>query len=484
MGSFPNGTGSAIKRTGNVRYWQEEITFLLLKKDTSIWGCPFLLFIKTSNIMPGLGYVSLNKFQQDPSIVSISIDESVCGIIFDISKRENLFDDYPIINQYFGNGQVQIVTNMEDVEAFGIVNNGFLSGVPYYHLSQFYKYIEKDATLYIMFADCSESFEAIQQMQLIAKGAIYQVGIWTEQPLWYKDGDDYRFTELLTNIKVQTDELCGMIDQPTDSSSPLSIILCANTAWLNDSTDSVVNFKKIPYARDLEMPKISILLGQDGTDEVHQMQQNNYQNCPVGYLGLAMACCYLAPAEESIGYVDNYDLNKNDDLNNPELGFGDIESGNYNPMDKISYTRANIISLNGYIIPVRYKAKEACLYFSNDQTLSEKDYQTLALNRVIHKCKRVVRSVLLPFINSNAVIDAATGRLTATSITVFTNMILNALDQKLINVRGQEQINGRFVDIDDEQNIIDTDEIRIEYTVVPVNTNTQIRLEELYTTNA
>ena len=208
------------------------------------------------------------------------------------------------------------------------------------------------------------------------------------------------------------------------------------------------------------MPKISILLGQDGTEKVHQMQDNNYKKCPVGFIGLAMACCYLAPAEESIGYVDNY-----------------------NPIDKICFTRANILSLNGYILPTRYRAKEACLYFSNDQTLSERDYQTLALNRVIHKCKRVVRAVLLPFINSNILIDPTTGKISPTSITMFTNMILNALDQKLVNTRGQQQIKDRFVDIDDEQNVIDTDEIRISYSVIPANTNSQINLEELYTTN-
>ena len=434
--------------------------------------------------MPGLGYVSLDKFQQDPSIVNISIDESVCGFIFDIGNRENVFDDYPIINQYFGGNQVNIITSMEDAEELGIADNEFLSGVPYYHLSQFYNYINTKATVYVAFADCTDNFDIIQQMQLKAKGAIYQIGIWTEQPLWNKDKKgDYHFTELLSHIKVQTDELCGMIDQPTDSSSPLSVILCANTAWLDGDKDYVVNYKKIPYALDLEMPKISILLGQDGTEKVHQMQDNNYKKCPVGFIGLAMACCYLAPAEENIGYVDNYDLNKNDDVNNPELGFGDIVEKIYNPIDKICFTRANILSLNGYILPTRYRAKEACLYFSNDQTLSERDYQTLALNRVIHKCKRVVRAVLLPFINSNILIDPTTGKISPTSITMFTNMILNALDQKLVNTRGQQQIKDRFVDIDDEQNVIDTDEIRISYSVIPANTNSQINLEDLYTTN-
>ena len=434
--------------------------------------------------MPGLGYVSLNKFQQDPSLVSISIDESVCGFIFDIGMRSGVFDDYPVIQQYFGDNQVQIIANMEDAEGFGIIDNGFMSGVPYYHLSQFFEYIGGDASVYVMFADCSENFEAIQQIQLKASGSIFQVGIWTEQSLWYSDDNDtYHFTELLTKIKVQTDELCGMMGQPTDSSSPISVVLCANTAGLDNKDDAVVNFRKIPYALDLEMPKTSIILGQNGTDEVHQMQQSNYKYCPVGFLGLAMACCYLAPAEECIGYVDNYDLNNNDNINNPELGLGDIDGGNYNPIDKINRVMANVISLNGYILPVRYRAKEACLYFSNDQTLSEKDYQTLSLNRVIHKCKRVVRAVLLPFINSNMLIDPTTGKISATSITTFTNIILNALDKKLVNIRGQQQINDRFVDIDDEQLIIDTDEIRISYSIVPANSNAQIRLEELYTTN-
>ena len=38
--------------------------------------------------------------------------------------------------------------------------------------------------LYVMFADCSSNWDAIEIMQRASGGTISQLGIWTEQPLW------------------------------------------------------------------------------------------------------------------------------------------------------------------------------------------------------------------------------------------------------------------------------------------------------------
>jgi len=438
--------------------------------------------------MPGLGYATTERLNQESLAVKISIDESVCGMLFDICHRQDPFDDYPLTYNWFGGGQVQVINNIEEAEEVGISEGGFMGGVPYYHIKRFYDFIGADKPIYIMFSNCKSNeepnFDAIQTMQRESNGSIYQIGIWTEWPLWkVAENNNYIHTDLLAAIKIQTDELCGIIGEPTNSASPLSVILCANTACLeNDiSNNRIVDYNKIPNLIELNQPKVSIILGQDGTDEVHSIQQSNHNYTPVGMLGIALACISIAPAEESIGRVERYNLNKNDDMNNPELGFGSVGADNYySPISDINNVRANIISLKGYIIPTRYKAKESELFFSNDQTLSEKDYLTLANNRVIHKCRRIIKSVMLPYIGANMSLDPATGKLSTTSIAVIITSITEALDKNMLNVDGQSQINGRTVIIDEDQNILDNDELKVDVSIIPAGSNAQITMEELY----
>lgn len=439
--------------------------------------------------MPGLGFATAERYEQKQPNVGISIDESISGMLFDTSHRQDPFEDFPAAYSWFGDGQVQVINNLSDAEDFGITEGGIMGGVPYYHIKCFYDFIGSDMQLYIMFANCSSNdeidFSPIQNMQIACGGKLYQIGVWTEWPLLrLKEDESYGFTDLLSNINIQTNELCGVVGEVTDSSSPLNIILCPNTAYVENGESRIytVDYKKLPDGTVLNFPKISVILGQNGTDDVHAMQAGNYGYSPVGLLGYAMACVTLAFAEENIGHVEKFNLNKNEDIDSPELGFGNMESDTplYTPISDIINIRANLISLKGYIIPTTYKAKEGELFFSNDQTMSNGDYLTIANNRVIHKCRRIIKSVMLPYINSNADIDPVTGKLSGTSIAIFSSNILTALDKGMMNRDGQSQIDGRNVKIDDDQNIIDNDELKIECTIIPACSNSQITVEELY----
>ena len=436
--------------------------------------------------MPGLGYAIAERYEQKQPNIGISIDESVSGMLFDISHKQDPFEDYPAAYMWFKDNQVQVINNLSDAEDYGIEEDGLMGGLPYYHIKCFYDFIGDEKPLYIMFANCSDEdvpdFSPIQEMQMAVNGKLYQIGVWTEWSLWkQQDGNTYGFTDLLTKIKVQTDELCGIIGEVTDSTSPLSILLFPNTACLEGEEDSYdVNYKNIPDGTVLNYPKISVILGQNGTDEIHTMQQNNYKYTPVGMLGYAMACITMAFAEENIGHVEKFNLNKNEEILNPELGFGNIENGYYTPINDIITIRANMISLKGYILPTTYKAKEGELFFSNDQTLSDGDYITIANNRVIHKCRRIIKSAMLPRIHSNVDLEPTTGKLSSTSLAMFISDITDGLDRGMLNMDGQPQIEGRNVTIDEDQQILDNDELKISVSIIPACSNSQITVEELY----
>ena len=399
-------------------------------------------------------------------ISSVSIDESIGGVLFDISGFHLPFEDYDTIYNNFGSEQVQLINNLEEANKLGLGNNGFMNGLVYYHLSMFYDYINSDAPLYIAFADCSLDWSFIETMQRKTGGKMFQLGIWTSQHIWEPitdaSGTTIGFSQLIPKVKAGIEELTGVAGQPMPSSIPLSIILCANTYNIGDKKISI---KKLPNALVFNAPKISLFICQDGSQEVLSMQSKNPNNAPVGVLGFAMAVLNLAGAEESIGAVANYNLNKNNKFTLPELPVGN----KHNTLESVSRTIIETLAQNGYVVPVTYKGKEYECFFNNDTTLSGGDYYSIANNRVIHKCRRAVYSALLPYIHSNHLFEGSAKLLSAISRQLLEEVVGSALSGKLINKKGQYQINGYKITIDDSQNILNDDEISISYNVVPVS---------------
>ena len=430
--------------------------------------------------MAGIGYVSVGNQPTTFNDYKIPVDESCCGMLFDYGMRPNPFNGFSLAERYFGNRQIIEINNIQDAEKNGIVED-FFNGIPHYHIAQFYNYIGKDAPLYVMIADCSDNFEAIQEFQYTLNGKLFQIGVWTERHIWkverfnvLTNENDYGFTSLVSELQEQANQLGGRVGMINEAVMPISIVLCANTAKLNgtDGVSQNVKYRLLPNGTDLNCSKVSVILGQNGTDEVHQMQSKNIDNCPVGFLGLAIACLYLASAENSIGNVGVFDLNKNGDINDVELGF----DRDYSPISKVIKTRANIIAQNGYVLPVTYQSKESEVFFSNDQTLSNGDYRYISLNRVINKCRRIARGVLLPYLNGQMMLTSD-GRLSPTMIASIGNAIVEKLDSEMI-ADGNAQILGREVTIDTDQNIINNDGLSLELSIIPANVSEFINVAE------
>lgn len=412
----------------------------------------------------GLGYITTNTFSPQNVNFLLPMDESVCGMLFDLSGFNKPFEDYYAVRQFFGNGETQCVHNMEEAENCGLWKNDFMNGVPYYHVKAFYDYVGKDTPLYIKLADCSKNFDAIEEMQSEANGKMFQIGVWTSQPLWtIVNGKAMVFTDLCSNVEIAAELLTGKIGGQQASSthiSPASVLLCPNTYFKNAG----LTLFNVPNGLTLNMPKLSVCLVQDGTDEVHTMQLKNPNHAPVGCLGILMACCCLAYAEESIGYVAKFNLNKNDQFDKAEVWFGEdaisVKSMNY---------AKNYAASKGYIVPTEYNGKEAEVFFAGDPTFSKGDYYSLSNNRIMHKVRRAVQSALLPYINGNLEIDPSTGMLSATSNTILTQAVISILDTAMVNVDHQSQLAGRSVSFRNSYDILNTDEISMTLSVQPVN---------------
>lgn len=384
-------------------------------------------------------------------------------MLFDISGFTNPFDGFSLLHSSFGNNKVQCIKNMDDAYLLGIENNDFLNGLLYYHLAQFYDYVGGNQTLYIVLADCSKGWDVIENMQRETNGRIFQVGVWTSQPIWrFKEDGTMGFTPLITDLQAQADEINGKVGISTHTMVPLSIVLCGNTNYVDGQSFS---YKKLPDALELECPKVSVPILQNGTDEVKSMQHSLPLQAPVSSLGVIMACLALCGAEESIASVQKCDLNKNETFNNPEWGFGTDGT----PISKVHRLWANIISSRGYIVPIDYEELEASCFLSSDQTLSEGDFSTIANNRVMHKCRRAACTATIPYVNSNHIFIPGSNNISPTSIAMITDSINTLLDSVMRNKQGQKQIDGRVVTFLENEDMLENDTLTIKLNIKPVN---------------
>ncbi len=418
--------------------------------------------------MAQIGNVITRAGQFKEVVANIPTDESVGGILFDISGFTNPFNNFRQVHDYFGNNKIQLVSGVDDLNKMGIRNDGtsgFLNGLAYYHLSSFFKYAGDNSQLYVSFVDCSKDWDFIVSMQRAVNGRMFQLGIWTHQPLWEINEitAQLEFTKLAINIESTVEELTGKVGQPSGSPTPLSIILSANTSA------GIRNFtlRKLPNGTVFNAPKVSVLLCQNGSDEVHAIQQLMPNNTPVGSIGYMMAVLSLAGAEENVGGVNDFNLNKYDDFQLPEIPVND----EYIPLENVNKIVQNILMQNGYIIPTTYPAKEGECFFGGDPTLSSGDYSIISNNRVIHKCRRCVFSVLLPYLHSNQLYDSSSKGLSRATRDMFEEAIGSALSGKLINKGGKYQINGYQIVDFETSNILNDDTVNIRYTVSPVNYN-------------
>lgn len=417
--------------------------------------------------------------------------EKVTGLLFDTCLQTELFK-----NGYGKNNEgklklndVLYITSFKSaVKDFGIIqrvetteddenNVNFLHGIPAYHIREFFRMsgnVDGTGKLYVMFADCSASWDAIDTMQRVAGGMINQLGVWTEQPVWKLNGAEEKYN--LDIVKTLNGKAAAMADQH----QPLSIILCANPSNTGSGTSEgkQVDLNKIPSAI-CESSRISVVFGQARTELISIMQKRNTNNTPVGFLGAVMGAIARANVHESVAWVKTFNL-FDDNFQDIELGFGDInltsedEFVSLNMYESLSPVLLDDLDEKGYIFPMRYAGRENGIYISKDQTCSAGDYRTIARNRTINKSRRAVRAALLPYVNSPLMVNPSTGFLAPSKITAFKTLIGDILNK----MQAAQEISGYAVNIDPNQNVLVDDMLRISYAIVPVGVATKIYVEE------
>lgn len=419
-------------------------------------------------------------------------NEKITGLLFDTSLQPDLFiAGYGKNNESkLAQNDVAYITSFKSaIKDFGIIerveplevieenNVNFLHGIPAYHIREFFRMsgnVDANGKLYVMFADCSASWDALDVMQRVAGGMINQLGVWTEQPIWKLNGvaETYNLN-LVKSLNGKAVALAGQ-------NQPLSIVLSANPSNTgSDTTDGKqVNLNKIPSCK-CESSRTSVIFGQATSANVNKMQKCNATNAPVGFLGAVMGSLVKANVHESIAWVEQFNL-FSDDFQGIELGFGDInltaddEFVSLNQYESLSPVLLDDLDDKGYMFPIKYAGLENGIYISKDQTCSDGDYRTIARNRTINKSRRGVRAALLPYVNAPLMVNPATGFLAPSKIAAFTEIVNTVLSK----MGSAQEISGYAITIDPNQNVLVDDTLNISYVIVPVGVATRIHVEE------
>lgn len=439
-----------------------------------------------------LGNVFISDVDGNIPYQAPSDQEKVTGLLFDTSLQPDLFTagyGKNNENKVKLNDVLYVTSRKSAVNDFGIIdrvdvidpdeenNENFLHGIPAYHIREFFRMggnIDGPGKLYVMFADCSTDWDAIDTMQRVAGGTINQLGVWTEQPLWKLNGEADKYN--LNLVKGLNDKAAALAAQ----NQPLSVVLCANPSNTGAQTTAAkqIDLNKIPTAI-CESSRVSVIFGQASNDTVARMQYRNANNTPVGFLGAVMGAIAKANVHESVAWVRQFNL-FDDDFQDIELGFGDInlnaddEFTSVNIYESLSPVLLDELDDKGYIFPIKYAGRENGIYISRDQTCSHGDFRTIARNRTINKSRRQVRAALLPYVNSPLMVNPSTGMLAASKITAFKTLIGDILAK----MQAAQEISGYAVTIDPNQNVLVNDTLRISYVIVPVGVATRIYVEE------
>ncbi|MDE6027405.1 MAG: DUF2586 family protein, partial [Muribaculaceae bacterium] len=86
---------------------------------------------------------------------------------------------------------------------------------------------------------------------------------------------------------------------------------------------------------------------------------------------------------------------------------------------------------------------------------------------------------LLPRVNADVEVNASTGKLSASTLSEYQNLVIKALDNNMVEPgTSKPQISGRSCTIDPNQNILDTDGLDVFYVLIPKGITGEIKVTE------
>ena len=300
----------------------------------------------------------------------------------------------------------------------------------HYQVSEYFR-IQPQGQLYVQsLATASADYNEIYEMQNVANGTIRQIAVVEK---------DVFATSMVTTLQTKV----NLIDSEYKYTS---VLLGADFSSLSYTT--------LP-SLSLNSNKVSVVLGADGGNVGNNISKAIGKSCTA--VGACLGAVSLAKVSDSIGWIAKFNVGLGKELDTLKLATGDL-------LTSLSLSALNALNNLGYIF-LRKQLGIQGSYFvdSNTCIVASSDFAKIENNRTIDKAKRVVRTALLPELNSPIVLNAG-GTIKDTTISYLEGLCETALDELIRNT----EISAYDVVINPAQNVLSTSEIVVSISIVPV----------------
>lgn len=370
-------------------------------------------------------------------------NDGICGLI-----------GHGIATVKFALGDVLTLVQLADAEALGIdeaydtTNTVML----WHHIRDFYDEAPSGTTLYVM-----PVAKTVTMAQMLAKDGVYAPA------LLQKAGGDIRIlavtsvTETWANIVAAIPIAQLLYKQSFDLYMPHSILLegrdCPDTL---NTIDDLRNDETGPDAN-----RVSVVISQDLAVAATAPDANYANVCHA--LGRAAA----VPVQRNIGRVKDGRLAS---VTTPALSNG----------TKIAdLTQATLDTVNGKgFIFMRNHVGKSGAFFNGDHCACpiDDDYYGLGRGRTMDKAVRIVRDTYVEELLDDIEIDPDNGKIAPDVVKAYQQAANSAIEANMMQP-GSEEISGKSVYVNPEQDVQATDKVAIKLKIVPKGTVKAIEVE-------
>lgn len=340
--------------------------------------------------------------------------------------------------------RIKAYTSLDEFEvATGITFNNVSTEELWYQVKEFFR-MAGNTKLYVgLFYNTNLeatpvplTYSELKDMQTYANGEIRQIGVVASG---------------VTLTEAEVEKVQGIADELTEGHTPVSFIYGGDTSSLL--------LTALPDLRTLSTtcPNVSTVILQDGDNYGASLAISKYS---IPAIGATLGAVSLANVNESIAWVNKFNMAGSGELDTPAFGDGSLFK---NTLD------ATLTQLNnyGYIFGIKHVGLTGT-YLNDNHTndIITSDYAYMSEVRVANKAAREIRTVMLPYLNSPVSIDPKTGYVSRLTILTWTNTINNVLTKMSSNA----EISGYSVYINPAQNVLLTSTINVEVKIVPYGT--------------
>jgi hypothetical protein len=360
-------------------------------------------------------------------------EDHISGLVFYLADG-NLPTGFSVSDR------IKQVFSIADAETLGITKGSATNGVLWYHINEYFR-IQPQGQLYIgIFDNAAIDYSVIEEVQNFADGKIRQIGVFDR-------------TAFTTGTIGTLQTSCDTLEA---DHKPLSVIYGSDISGTAD-------LSTLPDLTTLNAKNVSVTIGQDGANEGAALAVT--EAVSITDLGAVLGAVSLSKVNESIEWIEKFNLTDGNEFNVPAFGNGDLVK---------SKASSFLVALKnkGYMFLKKHVGL-AGSYEENGATsiAVTSDYAKIENNRTIDKATRSVRTFMLPNVASPVLVTAE-GTLTESTVAKFKNDAARGLEQ----MERDEEISAFNVIIDPTQDILATSKLIITIQIVPVGVARQIEI--------